>query len=183
MICNFDGLWVPVFIWKSYWSQSGILIQWWWCFIEAGLGRTTLDSISCRSSLEHFQTKTSLASSQVKRERCLLKSVFFPTPYSWTDLQYLFLQFASHFSLIELNLNSWFSWTEFQVNEIWIQLDAMSFKYSHNKWNLIFTKSIHFFHQLIITGSVRGAKGYIEIYTWFSAPPAVSWAWLPLSWP
>ncbi len=109
MICNFDRLWVPVFIWKSYRSQSGILIQWWWWwwwFIEAGLGRTTLDSISCRSSLEHFQTKTSLASSQVKRERCLFKSVLFPTPYLWTDFQYLFLQFASHFSLIELNLNS-----------------------------------------------------------------------------
>jgi hypothetical protein len=131
------------------------------------LGKTTLDSISLKLLplllFGQFETRIWLVHSQVKkhgnvlfRSRCF-KSLFLPTPHSKVYLQYLLHQLACHLFWIELNWNSiqvnlnksqfnWFSiQVQFKFNSSFMQCHSIfSFK-----CNLIFTKSIHFFHQFI----------------------------------
>jgi hypothetical protein len=73
-------------------------------FIIVGLGTTTLGSINYKSSFGQFQNAIYLAHSQVKRhgkvffQVYVFFEVFFSTPYSQANYQYLIHQFASHFS-------------------------------------------------------------------------------------
>ncbi len=89
----------------------------------------------------------------------ILKNFLSPRPHSQANFQYLLHQFASHFSLAKLNLNSTFIVFEFNSIIYEFQFNSSSMQchpiFSF-KWNLISKKSIPFLHQLINRSSLIG---------------------------
>jgi hypothetical protein len=126
--------------------------------------------ISQKLSLGQFQTEIYLAHSQAWKSvfsSLYLFKAFFPTPYSQAHFQYLLQQFASHFFSIQLNLVELeckeselkFHFNVFEYNNLnliqsnSIQVSCSILQYLSFEWNLMSTKSIHYSHQPISTGT------------------------------
>jgi len=118
-----------------------ILHQWfyWQWFIAIGFGRTTSDSICHLLDRTVLWTVPNWNLFSQLMERCLFR-------FGWVDFQDLLHQLASDFYSMKFEFNS---------NQIQLNLSCMQFHSIFSlEWNLILTKSIHIFHQLIIIGSV-----------------------------